>query len=279
MNRTAALRAIVRRELGESLRSRWFIIYSAVFLVGAIALTLYGLSGSQIYGYRGLAKVMAGLVHLALLFVPLMALFPATATIAGEREVGTLEYLVSQPISFGELFWGKWLGVSLAVWLSLGLGFGVAGALAALSGTPWTLILLLLTLTWLLAEAFVSVGTLCSVLAGSRARATSAGLLVWIVAIGLGTLGVMGAVIRWGLPRWLLSAWALANPVEAFRIGIVAGLDADGSLLGPVGSAWVARLGAGGVTALAVGSLVLWALLPTVAAWWRFRRPQAWSSL
>jgi ABC-2 type transport system permease protein len=80
------------------------------------------------------------------LFVPLTALFPATAMIAGEREVGTLEYLVSQPISFGELFWGKWLGVSLAVWLSLGLGFGPVG-----------------------------------------------------------TLGVMGAVIRWGLPRSLLT--------------------------------------------------------------------------
>ena len=102
MSRVAVVRALVRRELGESLRSRWFVAYSATFLIGALALTMFGLSGSEIYGYRGYAKVMAALVHLALLFVPLMALFPSTAAIAGERETGSLEYLVSQPVSFGE---------------------------------------------------------------------------------------------------------------------------------------------------------------------------------
>jgi ABC-2 type transport system permease protein len=273
------LRTLVRRELGESLRSRWFVAYSGIFLLGALALTLFGLSGSEIYGYRGFAKVMAGLVHLALLFVPLMALFPATAAIAGEREIGSLEYLVSQPISFGELFWGKWLGVSLAVWLSLFLGFGFAGAVAVYAGTPWQLVALLLALTLLLAEAFVAVGLLCSVLARSRARATSAGLIIWIVAIGLGTLGLMGLVLRWGLPRFVLTAWAFANPVEAFRLGVIASLDSDGSLLGPVGGAWVAELGAGGVITLCLAALVLWTLLPTLLAWWRFRRPQAWSAI
>jgi len=273
------VRALVRRELGESLRSRWFMVYSGVFLLGALALTLFGLSGSEIYGYRGFAKVMAGLVHLALLFVPLMALFPATAAIAGEREIGSLEYLVSQPISFGELFLGKWLGVSLAVWLSLMLGFGLAGAIAVWNGTPWPLIALLLALTLLLAEAFVAIGLLCSVVARSRARATSAGLVVWIVAIGLGTLGIMGAMLRWGLPRFVLTLWGFANPVESFRLGVIASLDADGSLLGPVGNAWMNALGVSGVIALCLGSLLLWTLLPTAVAWWRFRRPQSWSAL
>ncbi len=273
------VRALARRELGESLRSRWFMVYSGVFLVGALALTLFGLGGSEIYGYRGFAKVMAGLVHLALLFVPLMALFPATAAIAGEREIGSLEYLVSQPISFGELFLGKWLGVSLAVSLSLMFGFGLAGAIAVWNGTPWQLIALLLALTLLLAEAFVALGLLCSVVARSRSRATSAGLVVWIVAIGLGTLGIMGALLRWGLPRLVLALWSFANPVESFRLGVIASLDADGSLLGPVGNAWMNSLGASGVIALCLGSLLLWTALPTAIAWWRFRRPQAWSAL
>ncbi|MGD2155000.1 MAG: ABC transporter permease [Gemmatimonadales bacterium] len=279
MSRLSVLQTLTRRELGESLRSRWFVAYSGIFLVGALTLTFFGLSGSEVYGYRGFAKVMAGLVHLALLFVPLMALSPATAAIAGEREIGSLEYLVSQPISFGELFWGKRLGVSLAVWLSLFLGFGLAGAVAVYAGTPWGLIALLLALTLLLAEAFIAVGLLCSALARTRARATSAGLIVWIVAIGLGTLGVMGLVLRWGLPRFVLTLWAFANPVEAFRLGVIASLDIDGSLLGPVGRAWIQTLGAGGVVALCMVALVLWTLLPSLLAWWRFRRPQAWSAL
>ncbi|MEE9132844.1 MAG: ABC transporter permease subunit [Gemmatimonadota bacterium] len=279
MIRASVVWGLVRRELGESLRSRWFVLYSGIFLVGALALTMFGLSSSEIYGYRGFAKVMAGLVHLALLFVPLMALFPATAAIAGEREIGSLEYLVSQPISFSELFWGKWLGVSLAVWLSLLLGFGLAGAVAVFNGTPWQLIATLLALTLLLAEAFVAIGLLCSILARTRARATSAGLVVWIVTIGLGTLGIMGAMLRWGLPRFVLTFWAFANPVEAFRLGVIASLDSDGSLLGPVGSAWMSSLGAGGVITLCLVFLVLWTLVPTALAWWQFRRPQAWSAV
>lgn len=273
------VRGMIRRELGESVRSRWFLLYSVIFMVGALALTLFGLSGSEIYGYRGYAKVMAGLVHLALLFVPLMALFPSTAAIAGEREMGSLEYLVSQPISFSELFWGKWLGVSLAVSLSLLIGFGMAGAIATYYGTPWQLIALLLALTVLLAEAFVAVGFLCSILARTRARATGAGLVVWIVAAGLGTLGVMGAMLRWGLPKFVLTFWAFANPIEAFRLAVVSSLDSDGSLLGPVGSVWMESVGASGVIALCVVFLLLWTLLPTGFAWWKFRRPGAWSAL
>ncbi len=279
MSRVEVVRSLIRRELSESLRSRWFIVYSGVFLIGALALTLFGLSGSEIYGYRGFAKVMAGLVHLALLFVPLMALFPATAAIAAEREVGTLEYLVSQPISLSELFWGKWIGVSTAVWLSLGLGFGFAGAIATLYGTPWPLVALLLVLTLLLAEAFVAIGLLCSIVARTRAQATSSGLVIWIVAIGLGTLGVMGASLRWGLPRWVLSAWAFINPIEAFRIGVIAGLDPDLSLLGPVGATWARTLGVAGVLVVCVLCLLLWTAVPTALGWWWFRRSRAWSAL
>lgn len=279
MSRAVVVRSLIRRELGESLRSRWFMIYSGIFLVGALALTLFGLSGSEIYGYRGFAKVMAGLVHLALLFVPLMALFPATAAIAGEREVGTLEFLVSQPVSFGELFWGKWIGVSLAVWLSLGLGFGLAGAIATYQGTPFLLVAVLFGLTLLLAEGFVAIGLLCSIFARTRTRATSTALMIWIVAIGLGTLGIMGATLRWGLPRWVLSAWAFANPIEAFRIGVIASLDPDFSLLGPVGVTWAETLGLSGVVALCCLFLLLWTVIPTALGWWWFRRPRAWSTL
>lgn len=279
MSRRRVLVTLMRRELGESLRSRWFLAYSGIFLLGALAFTMFGLSESQIYGYRGMAKVLAGLVHLALLFVPLMALFPASASIAGEREVGGLEYLASQPISFGQLFLGKRLGVSLAVWLSLLFGFGLAGAAAIYRGAPWLPILLLVALTVLLAEAFVAIGLLGSVFARSRNHATSAALVAWVAAVGLGTLGVMGALIRWGLPPAVLAAWALVNPVEAFRVGLIASLDTDGSLLGPVGRDLVMRLGPGGLVATCLAVLVLWAVVPTVVAWWRFSRPRAGSLL
>jgi ABC-2 type transport system permease protein len=118
----------VQRELAGSLRARWFLAYSAVFLAGGVLLATFGMGDAVIYGFRGFAKAFTGLVHLALLFVPLMALFPAAAAIAEDRESGALEYVLAQPVTFGEVYAGKLGGVSLAVLLSMTLGFGAAGA-------------------------------------------------------------------------------------------------------------------------------------------------------
>ena len=40
------------------------------------------------------------------------------------------------------------------------------------------------------------------------------------IAIGLGTAGVVGATLRWGLPDSVLTTWAFGNPVETFRLGV-----------------------------------------------------------
>ncbi len=64
---------------------------------------------------------------------------------------------------------------------------------------------------------------------------------------------------------------AFLDPIEAFRIGIVAALDADLSLLGPVGVGIVGRLGAAGTQALAAGSLAAWIAGPWIAGRALFR--------
>jgi ABC-type transport system involved in multi-copper enzyme maturation permease subunit len=245
----------VQRELGAALRARWFLVYSAVFLISGLLLASLGAGDVAIHGYRGFAKAFAGLVHLALLFVPLMALFPAAAAIADEREGGALEYLLAQPVTFGEVFLGKWGGVSAAVLLALTLGFGVAGGVAALRGVPPGLIVLLYGFVALLALAFVALGLCFSTFAASRARATTSGIVVWLLLVALGSLGIMAAFVRWGFDDLLLVIWSFVNPVEAFRMGIVSALDPDLSLLGPVGARVVERLGSGGTTALAAAAV------------------------
>jgi hypothetical protein len=66
--------------------------------------------------------------------------------------------------------------------------------------------------------------------------------------------------------------WSLLNPIEAFRMGVVAALDADLSLLGPVGAKIVERFGAGGTMALAAASLAAWVVVPGFTGWWLFRK-------
>ncbi len=269
---TARVGLIVQRELATSLQSRWFFVYSGIVLAAGVILATLGLSDFAIHGYRGLAKAFAGLVHLALLFVPLLALFPATAAITEDRESGALEYVLAQPVSFGEVFAGKWGGVSAALLLALTAGFGVAGAVAALRGVPPGLLVALYGFVVLLALAFVSVGLLCSVVSESRARATTMGIVVWLVLVALGTLGIMVAFVRWGLPETVLAVWTFVNPVEAFRIGVLSILDPDLSLLGPVGAGIVTRVGSAGTAGLAAVALSVWVVAPALLGWWRFAR-------
>lgn len=262
----------VQRELAESLRSRWFVAYSALFLAAGLILATLGLGDLAIHGYRGFAKAFAGLIHLALLFVPLLAIFPAAAAITEDRESGALEYVLAQPVTFGEVFAGKWGGVSLALLLALTAGFGAAAAVAALRGVPPALLATLYGFVALLALAFVAVGLLCSVLADTRARATTVGIVAWLTLVALGTLGVMVAFVRWGLPESVLVLWSFLNPVEAFRIGVISVLDPDLSLLGPVGAGIVARVGQVGTAFLAAAALSAWIVVPGALGWWRFAR-------
>ncbi len=259
---------LARRELGEAIRNYWFAVNAGVFVLGALALLLFGQQDATVLGYRGTARALAGLMQLALFLVPLMALFPAAAALAGEREVGTLDYLLAQPVTRGEVHAGKWLGVGAAVGLSLLLGFAAAGGVGLGRGVPAGLMAGLAGLAVLLAAVFVSLGTWISARAATQGRATSLGLTVWLFFLALGSLGLMGAFVAWGLPAAVLEAWAFLNPVEAFRLAMVVVLDPGTRVLGPVGADLVETLGRPLVVGLAAGSLAAW----TGLGFWAGRR-------
>lgn len=259
---------LLRRELRDSLRNYWFAVSSGVLLVGGLLLMLFGQPDASILGYRGFARAMAGMMQLALFVVPLLALFPAVSALAGERELGTLDYLLAQPVTRDEVFAGKWTGVGAAVSLAVLVGFGATGAVAVARGVPVGMVAVLLAFTLLLGVTFVSLGLWISSLLSTRARATSAGLTVWLFFLALGSLGLAGTFVGWGVPAAALEAWAFVNPVEAYRLASVAVLDPGVSVLGPVGADLLERLGRLPLIGLAVGSLAAW----TGGAYWAGRR-------
>lgn len=254
-------RPLVRRELRDAVRRYWFLVNAGAFAAAGLLLMAFGQSESVLVGSRGFARALAGLMQLAIVFVPLMALVPAVAAVAGEREAGTLDYLLAQPVTRGRVFIDKWLGVSTAVVLSVVTGLALTASAAAMKGVPPAPIAALLGCTTLLAAAFVSIGLWISAATASRTKATSLGLTVWLALVGLGSLGVMSAFVKWGLPPLVLQAWALVNPVEAYRLATVVALDPEAGVLGPVGQALLESLGAEGVIAAGTASLVAWTAL------------------
>jgi len=254
--------SLIRWELRAALKSTWFLVTALVFFVGGLSLVAFA-TNSSVLGTRGFARGLAALAHLAMVFVPLMALIPSTGSIAGDRELGNMSFLLSQPLSRSTVYGSRWGGLAGALLLCLALSFGSIGMFAATRGVRTGLVLSLLGLTAALAVAFVSIGLWVSASSRTRGEASILGLSGWLVFVALGSLGVMTAFVRWGLPETALRAWVLVNPVEAYRLAVLTLLGADPETLGAVGHSAAGSWGAATVP-LCLGSLAVWAL---VAGW------------
>src|SRR4029078_11296827 len=103
---------------------------------------------------------------LVLLFVPLLTLPLGAGAFAGEAEDGTLAYLLAQPVTRGEVFAGKLLGLIATTTLSVLFGFGAAAVVVGLTGgVPTATFGSLVFGAWLLAIVTVTLGALISIAA------------------------------------------------------------------------------------------------------------------
>ncbi|HEU5097503.1 MAG TPA: ABC transporter permease subunit [Roseiflexaceae bacterium] len=118
---------MARRELVETIRSRWVVLSGALFGVLALALSLFGMRSVGAYGIGGFSRTAIGLLNLTLYLVPLLVLLLGINSMATEREEGPLEVLLAQPIARSSVVPGKFCGLAAALAAALLGGFGVAG--------------------------------------------------------------------------------------------------------------------------------------------------------
>lgn len=258
---------VARKEVRDALRNRWFLLFALAFAALALALSRLSLGSGGTAGYAGYGRTAASLVNLVLLIVPLMGLTLGGASLAAEREHGTLATLLAQPLSRSEVLLGKYVGLALALAAALSLGFGLTAAILAFGGAPVdaTTYAALVGYTLLLAAASLSIGFLVSSLSRGVGAAMGAALFLWLFLVFLGDLGLMGTAVTLRLqPSTLLSS-ALLNPLEAFRIAAIGALTGTLDVLGPVGAYATRRLGAWLPPTL-VAALGAWALFPLLLA-------------
>ncbi len=252
--------AVAQRELREALRNKWLWFYALAFTGLALALSQAGISAAGYSGLGGFGRTAASLVNALLLFVPLMGLSVGANALAGDRERGTLLYLLSQPVSRGEVFWGKALGASLALVAALGLGFGLSGlALASASDGDASAYLSLAGYTLLLALVALGLGFVISTLTRKGATATGAALLAWLVLVFFGDLGVVATTLSLRPTPGTLLGLLLANPLQVFKLGAIFSLRATLDTLGGAGQYAVRHFGER-LPLLLGGLLLAWAL-------------------
>ncbi len=262
---------IAQKEMRDALHNRWFMLYTIAFVVLALGLSYLALAGAGIAGFAGFGRTAASLINLVLLIVPLMALTVGSQSLAGEQERKTLVYLLSQPVTRLEVYLGKYLGLSLSLLASLGLGFGISGLVMALAGgvnNPSAYATLAL-LAFLLSLVMLGVGFLVSSLTRRAGVAVGIGLFLWLVFVFLGDLGMMGAAMSLRMPIQNLFWASLVNPLQVFKMAAILNINTSLDVLGPAGIYAVQRYG-DALTVIFMVVLAVWIILPAGAAYARF---------
>ncbi len=220
----------------ESLRARWFLIYTLVFGGLVAFLFAYGLAESRIMGFAGLSRLLLTYIQISMAILPIFVLITTVRSVAGDREAGVFEYLLSLPISLAAWYWGKLLGRFLVVFLPVFLamvGAIVWGVFREGADIPWDILVYYTALLMALAWCFLGIGMLISTMARSSDVAQGAAFVVWLTLLLFLDLILLGVMIQEQLPAESAVAIALANPMQVFRTASMMLFDPQLVLLGP----------------------------------------------
>jgi Cu-processing system permease protein len=273
--RAGSVAPLIRKELTDAIANRWLIGYAAVLGLLGLAAASAGIESASGLALQAFGRTTATLMNLCLLLAPLVAVLMGAASIAGERERGTLEHLLAQPLTRTRLLLAKHAGLIISLTAATLVGFFPAGILIV-SEAGWGVVghyLIFPGIAVLVGMAMAGVGMLISVSSRTAVQAQGAGVFTWFGFVLLYDLLLVGVLAVSGVRVELLGAALVANPVDAARVLGILALEPDLYLLGPAGAYLTAQLSRSGAALLLAGALIVWAVAPLVAAVIRFQIP------
>ena len=273
-----AVWALLKKEFLDSVRNRWIIALSAIFILLTLVVSFFGAAqaGGGI-GFQGLFETVAGMTAISTFLIPILGLMLSYAAVVGEKERGSILLLMSMPITRNETILGKFLGLGAVMLAAVLSGLGIGGlVIMAFAGTEgWENFVVFLLGAIVFALAFLSVGLLLSSVAKRRGIAMGLAVFLWfffafmfdliILGVFVGTGGSFPPTPGQALPDWVYVA-QLVNPVDAFGSFAVRAFDLSTAFGFPLELPDFVSIGTTGL------SMALWALVPLGLAAWRFRR-------
>ncbi|MEA3292747.1 MAG: ABC transporter permease, partial [Pseudomonadota bacterium] len=79
-------------DITESLRARWFLVYTLVFGGIVVALFVTGLTESRIMGFTGLSRLLVTYLQITMAILPIFVLLTTVRSVAGDREAGVVQH-------------------------------------------------------------------------------------------------------------------------------------------------------------------------------------------
>jgi len=261
-------------DIVESLRARWFQVYTLVFGGIVALLFLFGLTESRVLGFIGLSRLLVTYIQLTMAILPIFVLITTVRSVAGDREAGVYEYLLSLPVSLSAWFWGKIVGRYLVIFLPVFAAMVAAVLIALVRGieVPWNIFGYYTALLAAMAACFLGFGMLISAVARSTDMAQGAAFLVWLTLLLFLDLILLGVMIQEKVRPEVAVGIALVNPLQVFRTAALALFDPQLIVLGPSAYVILDTFGAAGYMAFAVAYPTALGFVAATLGYLLFRR-------
>jgi ABC-2 type transport system permease protein len=223
-------------DLKESIRAKWFLVYSLVF-GGMIALFfIAGVTQSQVMGFSGLSRLLLMYIQITIVILPIFILVTTVRSISGDRDNHILEYMLSFPISLKQYYWGKILGRFITVFLPVFFAMILAVIYGVIIGAsvPWDILFLYSGLLFALSSAFLGIAFFISSFVKSSEVALGISFFVWIFLLAFIDIALISLMMQNRYEESMIIAIALANPMEIFRVAAISLFDPELTVMGPV---------------------------------------------
>ncbi|MDX9951405.1 ABC transporter permease [Azonexus hydrophilus] len=261
-------------DIVESLRARWFQIYTLVFGGIVALLFVFGLTESRVLGFIGLSRLLVTYIQLTMAILPIFVLITTVRSVAGDREAGVFEYLLSLPVALQAWFWGKFLGRYLVVFAPVFLAMFGAVIWASIVDieVPWNMFAYYTGLLAAMALCFLGIGMLISAFARTTDMAQGAAFMIWLVLLLFLDLILLGVMIQGRVDPELAVTLALVNPLQVFRTAALAMFDPQLIVLGPSAYVILDLFGTDGFRLFALAYPALLGLGSAALGYFLFRR-------
>ncbi|MBC7081281.1 MAG: ABC transporter permease [Thermoplasmatales archaeon] len=218
--------AIAKKEFMDNWRNKWIIALSAIFLILTLVISYFS-KGE----WQSLSATIVGMMSFVEFLIPILGLMLGYATIAGEKERGSLAIVLSYPVKRWEVLLGKFLGLSCVIASSIFIGFGIAGIVIGMNvkEVKWMEYFSFIALSILLGIVYVAISIMISSLFKKRATAMGGAIFTWFLFSMIWGIILFGLLIiiyksnplqilndNFLAPNWFYILSAL-NPVSAFE--------------------------------------------------------------
>ena len=223
-------------DLKESIRAKWFLVYSLVF-GGLIALFfIAGVTESQVMGFSGLSRLLLMYIQITIVILPIFILITTVRSISGDRDNHILEYMLSFPISLKQYYWGKIIGRFITVYLPVLFAMVVAIIYGAVKGAdiPWDIFFLYTGLLFAMSTAFLGIAFFISSFVKSSEVALGIAFFIWILLLAFIDIALISLMLSQRVNEELIIFIAMVNPMEIFRVAAISLFDPELTVMGPV---------------------------------------------